>query len=56
MTRKACRDGAVEIDMVINTGKALSGDWAYVEQDVKTVCDEAGRHDAKGLPRRRGGD
>ena len=30
-TEVACRDGAVEIDMVINVGKALSGDWAYVE-------------------------
>lgn len=40
-TELACRDGAVEIDMVINIGKALSGDWAYVERDVKAVCDEA---------------
>jgi deoxyribose-phosphate aldolase len=46
-TELACRDGAVEIDMVINIGKSLSGDWGYVEQDVKTVCDEAHRHGAK---------
>ncbi len=46
-TELACRDGAVEIDMVINIGKALSGDWEYVEQDVKAVCDEAHQHDAK---------
>ena len=46
-TELACRDGAVEIDMVINIGKALSGDWDYVERDVKTVCDEAHRHNAK---------
>lgn len=46
-TELACRDGAAEIDMVINIGKALSGDWAYVEQDVKAVCDEAHRHGAK---------
>lgn len=46
-TEAACRDGAVEIDMVINIGKALSGDWAFVEQDVKAVCDEAHRHGAK---------
>ncbi len=43
-TELACRDGATEIDMVINLGKALSGDWAYVEQDVRTVADEAHRH------------
>ena len=46
-TGLACRDGAVEIDMVINIGKALSGDWGYVENDVKAVCDEAHRHGAK---------
>jgi deoxyribose-phosphate aldolase len=46
-TELACRDGAVEIDMVINIGKALSGDWDYVERDIRTVCDEAHRHSAK---------
>ena len=40
-TEVACRDGAVEIDMVVNVGKALGGDWDYVERDVKAVCDEA---------------
>jgi deoxyribose-phosphate aldolase len=43
----ACRDGAVEIDMVINIGKALSGDWSYVEGDIKAVCDEAHQRGAK---------
>jgi deoxyribose-phosphate aldolase len=46
-TELACRDGAAEIDMVINIGKALSGDWDYVEQDVRAVCDEAHRHGAR---------
>ena len=46
-TELACRDGAAEIDMVINIGKALSGDWEYVEQDIKAVCDEAHQHGAK---------
>jgi len=46
-TELACRDGAVEIDMVLNFGKALSGDWEYVEHEVKTVCDEAHRRRAK---------
>jgi len=46
-TELACRDGAVEIDMVINLGKALSGDWDYVERDIKAVCDEAHQHGAK---------
>ncbi|MBE0542018.1 MAG: deoxyribose-phosphate aldolase [Verrucomicrobia bacterium] len=46
-TELACRDGAAEIDMVINIGKALSGDWDYVEGDIKAVCGEAHRHGAK---------
>jgi deoxyribose-phosphate aldolase len=46
-TELACRDGAVEIDMVINIGKALSGDWEYVESDIKSVCDEAHKRGAK---------
>src|SRR5262245_50722939 len=46
-TELACRDGAVEIDMVINLGKALGGDWDYVERDIRAVCDEAHRHGAK---------
>lgn len=46
-TELACKDGAAEIDMVVNLGKALSGDWAFVENDIKTVCDEAHKHGAK---------
>jgi deoxyribose-phosphate aldolase len=46
-TELACREGAAEIDMVINIGKALSGDWEYVERDVRAVCEEAHRHGAK---------
>jgi deoxyribose-phosphate aldolase len=46
-TELACRDGAVEIDMVLNLGKALGGDWDYVERDVQAVCAEAHRHGAK---------
>src|SRR6266498_5856883 len=46
-TELACQDGAVEIDMVINVGKALSGDWDYVERDIRAVCVEAHQHGAK---------
>ena len=46
-TELACRDGAAEIDMVINVGKALSGDWHYVERDIRAVGDEAHRQGAK---------
>lgn len=46
-TELACRDGAREIDMVVNLGKALGGDWEYVQADIRAVCDEAHRHAAK---------
>src|SRR5258708_563301 len=46
-TQLACQDGAVEIDMVINIGKALSGDWDYVERDIQAVCEEAHLRGAK---------
>src|ERR1017187_4838395 len=46
-TKLACEDGAAEIDMVINIGKALSGDWDYVEQDIRAVCEEAHQRGAK---------
>ena len=36
---EACNDGAEEIDMVINIGKALQGDLDYVEKEVKAVAD-----------------
>jgi deoxyribose-phosphate aldolase len=45
-TELACRDGATEIDMVINVGKALSGDWAYVERDIRAVVREARKRGA----------
>ncbi len=35
----ACIDGAREIDMVINIGKAIGGDWGYVENEIKAVTD-----------------
>ncbi len=46
-TEMACREGAAEIDMVINIGKALSGDWEYVESDIRAVCEETHRRRGK---------
>ena len=43
---QACRDGATEIDMVINIGKALGGDWDYVENEIKSVADMCHRNNA----------
>ncbi len=43
---QACKDGAKEIDMVINIGKALGGDWEYVEIEIKAVADACHRNNA----------
>ena len=45
-TEKACNDGAVEIDMVINIGKALGGEWKYVETEIKAVTEASHKHKA----------
>jgi len=42
----ACKDGAVEIDMVINIGKALQGDWEYITREIKEVSDACHKHHA----------
>lgn len=36
-TEKACADGAVEIDMVINIAKVLEGDWDYIKNEIDLV-------------------
>lgn len=38
-TEVAIRDGATEIDMVINVGMLKSGRYDYVEADIRTVVD-----------------
>jgi deoxyribose-phosphate aldolase len=43
---QACNEGAMEIDMVINIGKALGGDWDYVENEIKSVTDACHRNQA----------
>ena len=43
---QACNDGATEIDMVINIGKALGGDWAYVENEINAVTEACHKHKA----------
>ena len=35
--KAAVLEGATEIDMVVNLGKVLSGDWGYVSEDIKAV-------------------
>jgi deoxyribose-phosphate aldolase len=37
----AMDDGATELDMVVNIGKVLSGDWRYVADDIRAVVEVA---------------
>lgn len=40
-TEIACRNGAREVDMVVNLGRVLDEDWKYVEADVREVVQAA---------------
>lgn len=41
-TAQAVANGAGEVDMVINVGAIMSGDWALVERDIAAVVAAAG--------------
>ncbi|HLF36080.1 MAG TPA: deoxyribose-phosphate aldolase [Cyclobacteriaceae bacterium] len=38
-TLQAIRDGAVEIDMVVNIGKVLQEDWDYIAEEVRAITE-----------------
>ena len=40
-------DGGRELDMVVNVGKVLSGDWHFVREDLRAVIDCAHQAGAK---------
>jgi deoxyribose-phosphate aldolase len=39
--QRACRDGATELDVVVNVGWVLGGEWQRVEADIQAVVDVA---------------
>jgi deoxyribose-phosphate aldolase len=39
--QQAIADGAVELDMVLNIGRLLDGDYDYVKKDIQAVVDTA---------------
>lgn len=39
--RDALSGGCQELDMVVNISKVLSGDWGYVEEEIRCVIDVA---------------
>ncbi|MBX3432395.1 MAG: deoxyribose-phosphate aldolase [Pirellulales bacterium] len=40
-TEIAVAEGAKEVDMVVNLGRALAGDWTFVEADIRAVVEAA---------------
>jgi deoxyribose-phosphate aldolase len=42
----ACRAGAVELDMVVNVGRVLQGDWDFVRSDIEGVLQVARQYGA----------
>ncbi len=43
----AVADGATELDMVVNIGKVLSGEWNFVADDIRAVVEVAHCNGAK---------
>jgi deoxyribose-phosphate aldolase len=46
-TLQVINDGAAEVDMVINIGKVLQGDWNYINNEIKTIQDACSRNNAQ---------
>jgi deoxyribose-phosphate aldolase len=44
---QALRDGGLELDMVVNLSKVVSGDWGYVRDDIRAVLEPTHGHGAK---------
>ncbi len=45
--KQALADGGEELDMVVNISKVLSGDWAYVKNDIAMVVNTTHEVDRK---------
>ena len=45
-TEQACKDGAVEIDMVVNIGRVIGEDWDYVKAEIAAIKAACDSHDA----------
>ena len=53
---QAIKDGAVELDMVLNIGRLLDGDYDYVKKDIQAVVEAAHRSRATRNERRETSD
>jgi len=46
-TETACNDGAKEVDLVINLGRVMGGDWEYIFKEIEAVKKAAHSFGAK---------
>jgi deoxyribose-phosphate aldolase len=46
-SKEAIANGAVELDVVLNIGKMKSGEYAYVQEDLRPVVEYAHAHSVK---------
>ena len=45
-TEQVCKDGAHEVDMVVNIGKVLSNDWTYIETEIAAIVAVTNKYNA----------
>lgn len=45
-TEQVCKDGAHEVDMVVNIGKVLSDDWDYIEKEIAAIVAVTNKYNA----------
>lgn len=45
-TEEACKDGASEVDMVLNVGVFKDGDYDYIREDIYAVVEAAAKYNA----------
>lgn len=45
-TEEACRNGALEVDMVLHIGRLKDEDFTYVEEDIRQVVSAAAKYGA----------
>ena len=45
-TEQVCKDGAHEVDMVVNIGKVLSNDWDYIEKEIAAIVAVTNKYNA----------
>ena len=43
---RACADGAAELDVVVNVGKVLSGEWDTIDREIAAMRNVAKKHAA----------